>query len=172
MRNSLQIGDVIHVTEDYHRVPPGTVIGHPDDTRNRWTKFGDHLWGDAAQTTNRRPAEHWLPLGYYRVLSYPQGYTPDAREPLTLRQWQWQFQDGAIGAAENHGVSVTVVQRLMERLNCALQTFPIGVGVTVESAHTREMLPEGTVLFVGDTEDAALSGTFVKHQGAYRRVLA
>lgn len=171
MFNPLQIGDVLHVVEDYYRVPPGTVIGHPDDSRNRWTKDRLQLWGNPNRGSGARPPEDWLPLGYYRVETYPLGYTPDPRERLTLAQWKWRFYEGTVAAAEIHGVTLRVVERMLERLDCSFGTFELGPGVVVESINTRATLPDDTVLFVGDQQDAANSGVYVKVAGRWRLAL-
>jgi len=167
--NRVQIGDRLHSFPEFHALPPGTTIGTRAGDRAPFTKGENGLWVSVnTYDRNGISPENNFSLGYMRVLTYPDNYTPEPAVPPTLTQFKWQFRDYMFAAQEMHGVSFDAVNRAMRELEVTDDLFPLGVEMFIESSTERERLPEGTIIVSGNPQDVSRSGAFIREPSRWR----
>lgn len=150
---ALRTGDTIVSRPQFDALPVGSIItsvsGRTALTRTEDGYRSHH--GSAKDTSTMR-------LNYYRVTHVPGEQVDESEETMlespavtmTLDQFKQRFRTLIVAASNYHGISPTVVNRALQRLE--VPEYPVQPGMYVCNRDNTllNMLPEGTVLTIGD----------------------
>lgn len=87
----------------------------------------------------------------------------------TLMQWQYRWWDVSMRGANNSGVATSLVRDTLRALG--VPEFPLGTGLVVRDPVTRDALPDGSVITVGDPAQPLTFGVFVRQNRRWTFVL-
>lgn len=170
MAGAIRVGDTIRDRDTLRAVPTGTAIAEVRNEQSTWTKDAEGLW---INQSGGRWTEHDFQMGAMKILAFPNEVAEYTAPIKTLEQVKWEYRNGALAAAVSHGVSMSAVERSLDRMGAGAQDMEqmIGTGVTIGDNNTRDSLPNGSVIFHGLPESPNSLAVFVKRRGRWEHVL-
>jgi hypothetical protein len=167
LENRLKVNDPIMSVMDLMLVPVGTIIGPNQRERYRkrsMSQFvrvnedGSEMYSGSSRTWSYASLDTY---GYYRIVSYPDGYEPEESEE-DLIGYRWRFRQHMLHAQQRHGVAISAVLTGLRSIGCDDDRLPLGSGVPVIAARDLNRMPTGTLVYTGIPEQP-------EHYAVWRR---
>jgi hypothetical protein len=163
MTGDIAVSGVIDTVEQLRTIPAGTVIGDPEGTEcyRRGPRGGWHRYDRASGAESAFRGDP--PTG----LVVLQGAPGTLLEPLD--QFKLRFRDHAWAKSEQFTTNLGITERALRSLGC--NELPWLTGAPVISNWSKENLPTGVTVSVGNPKQYDTYGVWAKKNGGLQHLL-
>lgn len=164
LQDWMTVGYRLQSQEEIDALPSGSEIEAAHDS-SEWYRRVDDEWYHLNDLDND-PQEDFAGDGYNRIRYLP---TPAGVE--TARQYAWRYRCHVLNACAEYGYSADVALNAVADVGFTDDDFPLGVGLEISCSHDHARVRDGSVVHVGNPDDFAGYGVFVKRNGQYFHIL-